>query len=38
MYFLSKNEYRTFKPVEIIIEKGTKIERRKMEGMKPFIM
>jgi hypothetical protein len=31
MYFLYKNEYRIFKPVETIIKKGTKVERRKIE-------
>jgi hypothetical protein len=31
MYFLYKNEYKIFKPVEITIRKGTKVERRKIE-------
>jgi hypothetical protein len=31
MYFLYKDEYRIFKPVEITIRRG-KIERRKIEG------
>jgi hypothetical protein len=29
MYFLPKNEYRIFNPVEITINKGTKVERKK---------
>jgi hypothetical protein len=35
MYFLYKNEYRIFKPVEIAI-KGAKVERGKMEEMNQF--
>jgi hypothetical protein len=27
------NEYRIYKPVEITIKKGTKVERRKVEEM-----
>jgi hypothetical protein len=36
MYFLYKNEYRIFKPVEITIKNGTKEERRKIEEMNQF--
>jgi hypothetical protein len=36
MYFLYKNEYRTFKTVESPHKKGTKVERRKIEGMNQF--
>jgi hypothetical protein len=37
MYFLYKNEYRIFKPVEITLRRGgTKVERRKIEGMNQF--
>jgi hypothetical protein len=32
MYFLYKNEYRIFKPIEITLKKETKVERRKIEG------
>jgi hypothetical protein len=36
MYFLYKNEYRVFKPVEITIRWGLKVERRKREEMNQF--
>jgi hypothetical protein len=36
MYSLYKNEHRIFKPVEITIKKGTKVERRKIEEMNQF--
>jgi hypothetical protein len=36
MYFLYKNEYGIFKPVEINKRRGTKIERRTIEGMNKF--
>jgi hypothetical protein len=33
MCFLNKNEHRIFKPVEITLRKGTKVEKRKTEEM-----
>jgi hypothetical protein len=36
MYSLYKNEYRIFKPVEIIIRRGIKGVRRKIEEMNQF--
>jgi hypothetical protein len=36
MSFLYKNEYTSFKPVEITIKKRTKVERRKIEEMSQF--
>jgi hypothetical protein len=36
MYFLYKNEYRIFKPVENHHKKGTKIEERKIEETNQF--
>jgi hypothetical protein len=36
MYFLYKNEYRLFKPVELTIRRGTKVKRRKIERMNQF--
>jgi hypothetical protein len=33
MYFLYKSECGIFKPVENHQKKGTKVERRKIEGM-----
>jgi hypothetical protein len=37
MDFLYKNEYRIFKPIEVTIRRGgTKVERRKIEGMSHF--
>jgi hypothetical protein len=39
MYFLYKNEYRIFKPVDLNHhKKGTKVERRKMEETNQFGM
>jgi hypothetical protein len=36
MYFLYKNEYKIFKPVEINRKKRIKVERRKREGINQF--
>jgi hypothetical protein len=36
MYFLYKNKYRIFKPVETTIRRGLRVERRKIEGMNQF--
>jgi hypothetical protein len=38
MYFLHKYEYGTFKPVEISVSRGPKVERRIMEGMNQFML
>jgi hypothetical protein len=37
MYFLYKNEYRNFKPAEVIIRRGlSKVERREIGRMSQF--
>jgi hypothetical protein len=36
MYFLFQSEYKIFKPVEITIKKGTKVERRKNGKHEPI--